>query len=104
VSFQQSDDPTPSIDLRTGVVSFSSLPRLVVGVVVAVAAVGALGWLVIGAAFDAPWYVAAPLSVFAGAGFVAWHVAGSWRGYAVSVLLWLVGLSWFAWWWVEQRA
>ena len=70
--------------------------------VVAVAAVGGIGWWVIGSFIDVPWYVAVPLSLVAGSAFIGWQFASTWRGYAVTGLIALVGFLWFAWWWVEH--
>ena len=94
-------DP-PTIDLRTGSVTFSSVPRLVVGIAVALVALAFVGWLAFGALFDAPWYVAAPASVLMGAAYVAWQVKSMWRGYAASIALWVGGLAWLVWWWLEH--
>ena len=98
-----SHDGPPTIDIRKFDVSTSSLPRLLVGIAVALAVLGGLGWLVIGSAFGAPWFVAIPMSIMFGAGFVAWQVTSTWRGRAVSAVLWLAGLAYFAWWWVEHN-
>jgi hypothetical protein len=93
----------PVIDLRSRTVWFSSAPRRVLGLLVGLAVLAVVGWLVIGSVFDVPWFVAAPMSVMFGAGFVVWQVTNSWRGYALSAVLWLGGFAWLAWWWVGHN-
>jgi hypothetical protein len=85
VSIDPGEPGPPVLDLRRRRLSFSSVPRLVGGVVVALVCFGAVGWLVIGSVFGAPFRVAAPMSVLFGIAFVAWEVRQSWRGTAVAV-------------------
>ena len=94
----QPDGP-PIINLSTRSLSFSSLPRLVVGLLAGLVALAFVGWLVIGSVFGTPWYVAAPMSVFFGLMFVAWQVKRTWRGYAVAAVFALLGVAvLFAYW------
>lgn len=93
----------PVINIRSRTVSFSSVGSLVVGVVIGLAVLGGLGWLVLGSAFGAPWFVAIPMSIMFGAGFVVWQVQSSLRGVALSAVLWLGGFAYFAWWLVETK-
>lgn len=97
----QPDGP-PVIDIRTFSVS-GSLPRIIVGLVIGIGSLALVGWLVIGSVFGAPWFIAIPMSALFGAGFVAWQVKRTWRGYAVSAVLWLGGFAWFGWWYVETQ-
>ena len=89
----------PVLNLRNRSISFSSFPRLVLGLVIALACFGAVGWLFLGSIFGAPFWVAAPMSVFFGMAFVAYEVKQTWRGYAVAAAFFLAGVAvLFAWW------
>ena len=102
MSYDQAPGPQqPQIQVQTTTRWFGLGGLVAVGAVV-VLVVGGIGWWVIGSFVDVPWYVAIPLSLVAGAAFIAWQFASTWRGYLTAALIALVGFLWFAWWWVAH--
>jgi hypothetical protein len=69
------------------------VPRLIIGIAIGLAVLAWVGWLVIGSAFDAPWYVAIPMSLLFGLAVVAWLVKQTWRGYAVAAVCGLAAIG-----------
>jgi hypothetical protein len=67
-------------------------------VVLVVGGVIALGWWQVVSALDVPWFIGLPLSMVAGAAFLGWQVATTWRGYLLTAGLAVVGCSWFVAW------
>ena len=106
VPYQGSGVPHPGKQPLTAFVTvenrWAGMGTLIAIGVVAIAVVGGIGWWVIGSFIDVPWYVAVPLSLVAGAAFVGWQFASTWKGYLITALIAAIGVLWFAWWWVEH--
>ncbi len=73
-----------------------------VGVVVAIVLVVAVGYFTVVSVFDIPWNAALPLSLVAGAGVVVWNFSSSWKTWLIAGLLVAVAaVSAFGWYLAE---